>query len=287
MAAWIPPRPDPAVHPRYARWWSRVYGGKVRWVEASVSVTDRRPARRPRNNGEVFGIFDRAGAQRAIDPENPSGGYSTPATFVAAHWYVPTIIPIDPDGTNNTIDMGIWVGMDAFDGDQILQGGIGCEVEAGLFTNDSAYYAWAEWFTDECEDPAIHFNNFPVAAGDVIACLVMALDPNTGLISMANISRNHGSSMTLSARPGIPSQGGDVEWAVEQVTDVLPTFTPVLFEGCIAGSAIEEFGPEPGPGTDIFDDKGRPATHSWVLTPDAVLIRWAGFSDAGTGPPDI
>ncbi len=105
----------------------------------------------------------------------------------------------------------------------------------------------------------------------------MALAPDLGLVSMANITRNHGSSMMLPAPGGIRSQGQTAEWVVEQVSDMLPVFTPVVFEGCVAGSATEAFGPVPGRGSDITDSNGTPITRSWVLTSTA---SWSGGRDS-------
>jgi hypothetical protein len=274
----LPPRPDPGRQPQLARWWREVFAPPIRFVEAKVSVDPNLAGRDPfRRRAPGFATGDWAGAERGrVDDSD----YSAAATFIAARWMVPVTYPFDPDGYTSIVD-GFWVGIDGAEQRQILQAGIAADVQPGYFSSDIDYYAWGEWYPNlPCR-----FDNFPVAPGDLIACLVMALAPDLGLVSMANITRNHGSSMMLPAPGGIRSQGQTAEWVVEQVSDMLPVFTPVVFEGCVAGSATEAFGPVPGPGSDITDSNGTPITRSWVLTSDSVLVRWAGFGDNPPQPP--
>jgi hypothetical protein len=205
-------------------------------------------------------------------------GYPQPATYVAARWQVPYVDNTDPGGLFDVIGMAVWCGIDGPDAGQILQGGTVGKLEAGTVF----HWAWAEWYPDV----ACRFTNLAVRPGDWVACSVWAVEPQLGFVSIANLTRNHGSAMYVQAPDGIATQGASVEWVVEQVGDHLPSFTPVLFEGCVGGSATEAVRlVAGGQGREIVDSQGHPATRTWAVTDQDLLITWLGFSDAGDGPP--
>jgi peptidase A4-like protein len=277
----IPARPDPIAQPEFARFWDRMYARGVKFVEAQLAVDQRRIGHNPlRRRGGDFGSGDWAGAMRVQVAGSP---YAQPATFVAGEWTVPTVYGADPDGPLSQLSVGFWVGIDGQSQHQVLQGGVAGVLNGGFFGNEVEYYAWGEWYTDEVTvgvDP-VRFNGFPVAPGDVISCVVMAAEPTAGFVSIANLTHGYGSSMWIPAPGNIRSAGQSVEWVVEQVNDALPAFTPIVFAGCVAGSATEVFGTVIGEQINIYGDDHRPATDSFTFTDHAVVINWVGYGKPG------
>ena len=159
-----------------------------------------------------------------------------------------------------------------------VQGGTVAKLEAGSVF----HWAWAEWYPDV----AYQFTNLPIRPGDWVACSVWAVEAGLGFVSIANLTRNHGSAMYVQAPAGITTQGASVEWVVEQAGDHLPSFTPVLFEGCVGGSATDAVRlVANGLGREIVDSHGHPATQTWAVTDQDLLITWRGFSDSDGGTP--
>lgn len=288
----VPRRPDAEREPKAWALWQRIFSRDLTFIQPEL-----RPAEwgngRPRRRGPDFGSGDWAGEVLGGAPG--AGGIDPPAIYVSAEWGVPSVPEVDPDGSVWPGTVAFWVGLDGADSGELLQAGVAAQVVLELVGPDPEHlrpvllvdwYAWAEWYTDEFKDPPWIADGFSVSPGDLVTVLVCAFEPTLGQIFIVNLTTNHCVPFAIPAPKGFTSVGTQVEWVVEQVDDRLPTFTPVTFYNCAAGSLNSTVQLRPGPGRDIYDGSYDRLTYSWVLTEDSVMVRWAAAgdgTDAGGG----
>ena len=223
-----------------------------------------------------------------------NGGYEAAATFVAAEWEVPQVMG---DPSNLDEFLSIWIGLDGFPaGDlslvvepptsaQILRAGVRTTPTGGGFQ----WLAFTEWFTQSSDQEQVRADvtNFPVQPGDTVSIVVCVTRPRSATIFLANLSRNHGTSVEVSAPTQIVrSSGTTVEWIVEggDASISLP-FSPVTFQGCVAGSSQEVFHLTPGDKlTNMFEvedlaGRGPDVTSTIVPSPTTAVVEWIGTPD--------
>jgi Peptidase A4 family len=307
----LPRRPDLEREPHLALLWTRMSARPTTFVEAKLAIDPFRNGRDPRGGqGFGYGPTGWAGVVREITQgipttmERTSGvqisgmrigvgpvawDYTEPATMVFAQWVVPEVLDYHPADQN--LNIGFWVGLDGWGSDQLLQAGIAANLgTSGFFDfgSDLSWYAWIEWWTEEFKDPAVQVTNFPVAPGDTVFVLVCAPEPDFGFASMLNVSRGHGTSVGIRARPGITSSGKTAEWIVEAPTQspALPYFSPVTFYECGAGSLHQLFHLMPGGMvTEItapnpsYWGPGPEITRTFVASPTIAVVEWRGFGE--------
>jgi hypothetical protein len=131
--------------------------------------------------------------------------------------------------------------------------------------------------------------DFPVGAGDIITVTVRTTRPRLGdvrlgEVSMANLTRNVDTSVSVPARPGIVPAFRAAAWIVEAVSVDLPLFSPVAFTDCVASSSNEVFTLAPGGvATNIIGDPGGAEsgprlTRASITSPTTAVVGWNGFA---------
>jgi Peptidase A4 family len=290
----LPRRPDPVKEPYLARLWKRAFMRPTRFVRAELAIDPVIGTRRDRWRGRdsEFGLS--SGWSGVVRMMNPQTDYPTPATMVFAQWVVPEVWAIEPAGENLTV--AFWVGLDGYEGlddaaaHQVLQAGIVATVEPGGWFSDNSvqWRAWTEWYSD-CPGCAAWVKNFPVVPGDTVSFLVCAPQPDSGFVSMLNVSKRLGASVDVSApscttsdgsQISITSSGHSAEWIVETFSEHLPIFAPVTFTGCGAGSAHELFQLTPHGitvdrkelGNINIDAPGPPFTRTTIVPPTTAVV---------------
>jgi Peptidase A4 family len=289
----LPRRPDPEREPYLAERWASVFGRPLSIVAAELASD---PLMSPN-----YGVDGWAGVGRAMvrlgisDPgigggSVPDGAYLVPATFVSAEWEVPQITG-DPSNLDNYL--AIWVGLDGFteaDQDlveepvpgQILRGG----VMAVPGESEFQWVAWTEWYTSELGGVRATVTNFPVQSGDTVGVVICVTQPRSANMFLANLSREYGTSVVVSApaaAPRLRSAGTTVEWIVEggDPSTSLP-FSPVTFQGCVAGSSSEVIHLQPDAVvTNMFEvegfaERGPDVTRTGVTSPTIAVVEWVG-----------
>jgi hypothetical protein len=303
----IPRRPHPEREPYLAGRWAEVLGRPLLLVPAELAADPPSP-RRGDAEPPNYGVEGWAGVGRAmletrfLDPDAPPIGigavpdtYTRPATFVSAEWVVPDVTG-DPGNLDNHIS--IWVGLDGFpEGDldwgervnalQILRGG----VTASGYPDGGAFrwHAWAEWYTYEPEGEVEEsvrgtVTNLPVQSGDTVGVVVCVGEPRSATVSLANLSRDQGTSVAIDTpSPHGHSGGATAEWIVEggPPATSLP-FTPVSFDSCVAGSSSEVFHLTPDAiATNMFEvpgigERGPDVTRTRITSPTTAVVEWVG-----------
>jgi hypothetical protein len=214
-----------------------------------------------------------------------------PATFVSAEWEVPQL---KGDPANLDDYLLIWAGLDGFpeaDEDlveipppgQILRGGVAA-VPGG---SEFRWVAWAQWYTSEYGVTGATVTNFPVQSGDTVGVVICVTEPRSATVFLANLSREHGTSVVVPAPAAAPrffgSAGTTVEWIVEggdPSTD-LP-FSPVTFRECVAGSPGEVIHLQPDAlvtnmfAVEGFAEQGPDVTRTGVTSPTTAVVEWVG-----------
>lgn len=293
----VPRRPDPTDEPYLAGRWTEVFGRPLSITAAQFEID---PVSRPTPSAGApdFSVDGWAGVGRVIAPVVSlpgtrsggvlNGGYKLPATFVVAEWEVPQVMG---DPRNQDEFLSIWVGLDGFPaGDlslvaeppwsQILRAGVRTTPSGGGFQ----WLAWTEWYSSDQTGLRATVTNFPVQSGDTVGIVVCVTRPRSATIFLANLSRNHGTSVEVSAPTQIVrSTGTTVEWIVEggDPSVSLP-FSPVTFQGCVAGSSREVFHLTPGDMlTNMFEvdelaGRGPDVTNTIVTSPTTAVVEWIG-----------
>jgi hypothetical protein len=162
-----------------------------------------------------------------VSPPPIEGNDRPPFTAVAAQWNVPAVtLPLNDSGD---LRSSIWVGIDGFGGDDVMQAGTEQDVAPNGSTD---YYCWYEWFPAD----SVEIANLPVEPGDTVYFNVRRLS-NT-LADLMAIVAGKGVSMTFAAPSGTTLGGQSAEWIVERpsrkvngnyIPYDLPQFEPVHF----------------------------------------------------------
>jgi hypothetical protein len=302
----LPRRPDPEREPYLAERWASAFGRPLSIVAAELA-SDPLPFRGREDALTSYGVDGWAGVGRAIvRPGNagpgsgggplPAGSYFTPATFVSAEWEVPKVTG---DPTDLDKYLSIWAGLDGFpeaDVDpidpppgQILRGGVAAVPGASEFR----WVAWAEWWTSEYGIAGATVTNFPVQSGDTVGVVVCVTQSRSATVFLANLSREHGTSVVVPAPAAAPrrfgSAGTTVEWIVEGGDPFLGRpgtnlpFSPVTFRGCVAGSPADVFNLQPDAlVTNMFalegiaQVPGPNVTRTSVTSPTTAVVDYVG-----------
>lgn len=280
----LPRRPDPATHQRLDRSWRRAFSGQPNYVEAELKI----------DPGMAAGGWPLPGQGEAFDLSNKWAGaivnvtqlgLGEPVKGVFAQWTIPEVSSYNPE-LFYPISAGFWVGIDGFleEGAQVLQAGVSVTVLPraweDMFGFRPIFQAWTEWWTEKFQDPRVIVSNFPVDAGDTIAVLVCAPQPDLGQITLLNDSKRQLTSVRIRAREGIESLGASAEWIVEQASDSahLPGFDPITFNECAAATDSHLLDLKPsGLTQDIITSDDVFLTQSTIASETSAIVRWEAF----------
>lgn len=281
----LPRRPDPETEPRLNALWQRAFLQPVEFIEADLEVDpetsydDLGPSSATEFSGQNWGGL---GIRRAQDDAE----FNQPAIMAFGEFTVPHVSAVNPTG--DAMIVGFWVGIDGLfmAGDQVLQAGVAAKVHSSGFGASSVdYWAWTEWWSVARKDPSHRINNFEVRAGDQIAVLVCATEPDYGRVTLLNRRTGKATSIGLRAPQGVHLTGSSVEWVVEGVSKGLPDFGTVTFADCLAATEKGLFDLRPkGVPLDITVPTsgggwgpGESLTRTHVASDDLLAVQWLGF----------
>jgi hypothetical protein len=222
-----PARPDAATHPaQRAQWERRVARSYARTEPEFV-----------RNVGKVHGPMRRPATSATSNAKSTNWSGSvvfasagTTCSWIEGEWTVPD--PCDPLGGESSYHSAAWVGLDGDGSTNVLQAG----TESSVIDGSRSVYAWWEWYPDH----EIAVSNFPVAAGDLIFCLICADSTTTASIYLTNDTTGQQVAFNVTAPDGTRLEGNCAEWIVEAPSvggnaTTLPDYGVVYFDDALAG----------------------------------------------------
>jgi Peptidase A4 family len=261
----IPPRPDPVHQHGAFRIWKDFFGRPVTFVNAGIKL---RKTKYQFSGGTGMGAL--SSPSRFEKSSNWSGAYVVPnggdmVVAMRGRWTVPKpTLPPPPErapGPNAEYACSTWIGLDGqrlyFDSSLPQIGTAQTLKVSGSGPPVAAAFAWFQWWASESCRPYILFNNFPVALGDEIACLIWVTGASTVTASMLNLSTSQATLITATAPTETPPggaarklivSGATAEWIMERPTIAcstqpywFPKYSKTKFRGCVAIT-----GPSPG-----------------------------------------
>ncbi len=232
----IPPRPDPYTQTELHGKWKAAYSRPLRHITPSfqrITEIKHGPSQSgPRNVEHALSSINWSGSVASAPP-------SDTFKWVAGVWKVP--FPRSPRGRcdGNWYFSSAWIGIDGSLGStDVLQAGTEQDELCVAGQTQQNFYAWWEWFPAA----SIKIDNFPVAVGDSISCLICAGSTTTGEIFITNQTQNVHTAFSVTATGTTSLTGNCAEWIVERPTlsdgalAQLPDYGEVDFTESFAGT---------------------------------------------------
>jgi hypothetical protein len=158
-----------------------------------------------------------------------------PYRFVGGQWTVPS----PNTKTDGSYYASEWVGIDGWNSNDVLQAGTETQITKIWFITARQVYTWWEWF------PAgeVRISNLPVAAGDLMYCLICADTTRHATVSFSNQSEGVGTRFDITPPSGTTLSGNVAEWIVERpsvggTVANLTDYAACYFDECIAGGSL-------------------------------------------------
>ena len=234
------PKPDASLHPQARILWSRLSSPELLMKGRIVPQSEPQPGKthilkvKPvRQDDTTFTGNVWAG------PGTNQGSWRS----ISGHWEIPTVsVPPEPQGSEGGWHSSSWIGIDGmFTSEDVLQAGIEQRVSAD---GTASYVAWYEWYAPQISTSPDYIHqtnivNFPVSPGQKVSCAVQYVDQTAGNILFINNDTGQNFNITLAPPPNATFNGSSVEWIMEapdsgEPVSSLPSFTPVVFTGCLA-----------------------------------------------------
>lgn len=271
----FPRRPNAEQEPRLRRLWDRAVQPGIRLIEAKLAPD---PIMRKRNplckKTSGFDTTNWAGVVSLTSDLNLSPPVR--ASMVYGQWAQPFA---EPYGALFQQTTAFWIGMDGYTNGQVLQAGTAVTIKDKTVT----HWAWTEWWPN---DP-VQIQNFKVAPGDLITCMVCAPQTNQGQISMLNETTQIGVSVAVTPPSGVILDGTSAEWIIETIGPDLIPFSPYpspfngkafLFGGATADATGNDFNMQPnGIPLRILGRSGNALTETFIGSPSSAVIFWEGL----------
>ena len=213
----VPPAPDPVSKPKEHEAWLKAVHGKPSRETPKLTLTnisnssvrnlgERRPSTLGNavvstTSGNWSGSADESGIA------NPNNQEAVEALFV-----VPTAHQAVGACTGGWDYSSVWPGIDGFNSNDVLQGGIEADAYCSGGTRNTFYSAWVEWYPfneTRVSSPAI-------SPGDLLFVEVWNTTPTQGYVYFYDYSTNVAAEYSLTPPSGTSLQGNSVEWVVER-----------------------------------------------------------------------
>ncbi len=266
LALGLPPRPDRFRQPVLYKLWNAVFGRTLRFVQF-VFPADLAADYEPFLRADFAGVS----STRFENSRNWSGAFIEPnadKSFIQmwGQWIVPTPQPpagsVPPAKGTTTYQSAAWIGLD---GQRLYRNSslpqIGTLQAVSVAADGSQTFetnAWTQWWDrDSSKTLPITIPNFPVAHGDLIACVLTVLDPHTVLFNITNQSTKpfptvvpiHASAPIICLKGfgayQVSVTGATAEWVMERPTiigtktlQLFPDYGNIEFDGCHAVEAL-------------------------------------------------
>jgi len=210
----MPPRPNPATQPKeYGRWKRAMSLVKTREI-GEITLTER-----SHGPAAILGRHTDASLRNTTyTTPNWSGfvnlngltGYNSTYSyyFVTSDYVIPVVKNRTCDGKWDLSSE--WVGIDGFNGADVLQAGTESDAYCGSNGSSTSYYAWFEWYP--YNESRI---SLPVSPGDDMYLVVWDTSATTGYAYLENQNTGVAQEFYLTAPSGTRLIGNTAEWIVE------------------------------------------------------------------------
>jgi hypothetical protein len=257
----FPPRPE--KNPELMKKWEEAMQRNIKYIPPHVKVLKNMRLGQDRVSHASWsgaGIFA------------PSG---TEFRCVTAKFNVPNVASVSSGDNYCTPWVGIGgkaqISSSTYE-TNLCQIGVMCEVRGG----DVEVYPWMDWFPNDL----IVIDNFPVAPGDTIQCLISIIAVNTARAYFTSLITGHSTSAEFYAPSNITSVGQDAEWIVERPgvnnqPSTLASYGIVYFSDAYAtdgGTGI--FSLQQGKAIDMIDENGKLHSSGAIVDPFTVKCQF-------------
>lgn len=252
----FPRRPDIKTEPGLRKLWDNVFASKPKLIKAELAVDHKRAKLKSERALKQDGVdFSPLGWGGFVAAANPPQQFN----MVYGEWVVPAV-DANIDNFNWPTTLAFWIGIDGNQSTDVLQAGTAAYVDNGMVS----YYAWSEWFPAD----AVAVMNFAIKPGDYMIMMICAHSTTAATCYMRNKTTNIATSFPMSAEPGITLAGESVEWAAEvlKIAPLLPQFSSVTFNNCIASTNEGDFNLTSGFFKEIIGSADDPLKASSVAT---------------------
>ena len=117
-----------------------------------------------------------------------------------------------PPSTGGWDWSSIWPGIDGFNSNDVLQGGVEVDSYCSGSTKANYYSAWVEWYPYG----SVRVSSPAITPGDLVFVEVWNVSPTSGYVYFHNFSTNVTAEYHLTAPSGTTLKGNSVEWIVER-----------------------------------------------------------------------
>jgi len=211
----FPPRPDPNSMPHAFKKWNLMASRIRRFIVPELVISPSKTKLKAASGTDNL-QKSTAWSGWAITASQPQESFQS----VQAMWNIPLVrVPAPPFANSDPVDgvwsSAIWVGMDGYRGNEVLQAGTVQEIIVANGVSTLRYYAWYEWFPNALYE----FSNFPVSPGQSVYAFVSYGGSSQGSISMVNLSTGTMTGVLVDPPASAGKQRGtDVEWVLEAPT---------------------------------------------------------------------
>jgi len=238
----LPLKPRGRSAPRAMRTWERLLGRGFVRVQPQLRERPERkvnPGQGAAGPTTTSNVWSGGVLQQSTDPFN----------YIFGQWVVPTVLPLTDTGDGDWWSV-TWVGLDGWDGSDVLQAGTAQHVSRSGKTVKTEYFAWYEWYPNSW----IEFSKFTVEPGDTVAVTVSfdgvdGAGLHWGSTTISNVTRGKSTSVRFNPPAGTTFLGATAEWIMERpsfgtpaVPATLPQYGEVVFTDglvCTAKSTLD------------------------------------------------
>ena len=199
----FPPRPlnDSESDER----WKRFFGGMKLFIEPTFRRSDN-----IRNGPRLRGLLE--GLETSPNWSGAVVYAPAQSTFdsINGQWNVPDPSPASVDGTHYY--SSFWIGIDGAGSPDVFQAGVECDAVYVGGNVQKTFTPWWEWYPEN----EVQITNFPVSAGQTLACMLTVVTNTTGNVYLQNLTASLITMFQITAPAGTVLTGNSAEWIAER-----------------------------------------------------------------------
>jgi hypothetical protein len=222
----LPPKPDRASDPEGYANWAKIAGIKriIPKLKENKDIRNPPPKILKETRISPTSVAVTSDTWSGVAISDPSAPFLGAKAGILGNFIVISPDPRCPaDLPINRYDSSQWVGIDGWEGNDVLQTGVHTVL---ICPSSASIYPWFEWFSSGSLSPEVQIQNLPTLPGDAIQTWVSA----TGHITIFNLTRGVGVSVGVPPPAGTHLIGNTIEWIYERpginATQSNPAGTP-------------------------------------------------------------
>jgi hypothetical protein len=268
--------PKPFGPPELITAWEKLVGESTHFIEPTFRRSDGK-RHGPRIESATKATEAAANWCGAVVKAPSGSSFSS----VTGQWIVPTPNPADDRGSYFS---AIWIGIDGDGSPDVFQAGVECDAAISGGGIQRTIYLWWAWFPDN----EVQITNIAVSAGDVVSCILTAINSTTGNVLLKNTTTGTATTFHVSAPKHTALAGNSAEWIAER-PEVrgslarLADYDQTTFTNCAATTAATSTMPattiQPSAGNNInMMDGAATISQGTILAPSSVQCIYSSTS---------